>query len=73
MHIGGNLSAAADENSIIFDASKNQTTQKIVDYIERRRIEISKPQVIQVTQQQQTYSVDEIKKLKESVGVGIIS
>ena len=72
MHIGGNLSADADENSIIFDASKNQTTQKIVDFIERRRIELSKPQVIQVTQQQ-IYSVDEIKKLKESVGIGIIS
>ena len=72
MHIGGNLSAPADENSIIFDASKNQTTQKIVDFIERRRIELSKPQVRQVTQQQ-IYSVDEIKKLKESVGIGIIS
>lgn len=71
--MGGNLSAAADENSIIFDASKNQTTQQIVDYIERRRIEISKPQVIQVTQKQQTFSVDEIKKLKELLDMGIIS
>ena len=68
---GGNLSAAADENSIIFDVSKNQLTQQIVDYIENRRIEISKPQVAQVVQQ--SSALDEIKKLKELLDMGVIS
>jgi len=68
---GGNLSAAADENTIMFDATKNQLTQQIVDYIENRRIEISKPQVAQVVQQ--SSALDELKKLKELLDMGIIS
>ena len=68
---GGNLSAAGDENSIMFDAGKNQLTQEIVDYIERRRTELSKPQASQVIQA--VSPAEELKKMKELLDMGIIT
>lgn len=67
----GNLAAAADENSIMFDATKNQITQEIVDYIEKRRTEISKPQATQIVQA--TSPAEELKKFKELLDMGIIT
>ena len=68
---GGNFAAAADENSILFDANKNQLTHEIVDYIEKRRTEISKPQATQVVQA--VSSAEELKKFKELLDMGIIT
>ena len=67
----GNLAAAGDENSIMFDATKNQLTQEIVDYIEKRRTEIAKPQATQVIQA--TSSAEELKKFKELLDMGILT
>ena len=68
---GGTFSAAQDENSILFDSGKNQLTQEIVDYIERRRTEISKPQAATVVQA--ASSAEELKKFKELLDMGIIT
>lgn len=65
---GGMLSAAGDENSILFDESLNALAQEIVDYIESKRNKNSTPQVIQ-----QASPADEIKKYKELLDAGVIT
>ncbi len=70
--VGGGLNAAAgDENSILFDATKNNLVQQIVEYIERRRIELAQPQFQQVVQN--VSAADEIEKFKNLLDKGIIT
>ena len=65
------LAAAGDENSILFNASKNNLVQQIVDYIEKRRAELSAPQAQQVVQ---TLSpADELLKYKQLLDSGVIT
>ena len=68
---GGITASAGDENSILFDASKNNLVQQIVDYIEKRRMEISVPQAQQVVNT--VSSADELMKFKQLLDQGIIS
>ena len=68
---GGLNSAAGDENSILFDAGKNNLVQQIVDYIEKRRQELSTPTTAQIIQA--SSPADELKKFKELLDMGIIT
>ena len=68
---GGVGAALSDENSIIFDVSKNELAQTIVEYVEKRRTEITRPQSQQVVQS--ISAADEILKFKQLLDQGIIS
>lgn len=65
---GGTLSAAGDENSILFNESLNDLAQEIVDYIENKKAQFSAPQVIQTNS-----AADELKKFKELLDMNIIT
>ena len=68
---GGVTSAAGDENSILFDAGKNNLAQQIVDYIEQRRIAIATPQAATVVQGPS--AADELLKFKQLLDMGVIT
>lgn len=70
--IGGGLNAAAgDENSILFNATNNNLIQQIIEYVEKRRLEISAPKTQQVVQA--ASSADELLKFKQLLDQGIIT
>ena len=68
---GGIGAAAGDENSVIVPPSMNEKAQQIVDYIERRRMELMQPQVQFAAQP--VSAADEIRKFKDLADAGVIS
>lgn len=69
---GGIGAAAGDENSVIVPPTLNEKAQEIVDYIERRRMELMQPQV-QFAAAAPVSAADEIKKFKDLADAGVIS
>ena len=65
---GGVLSAASDENTFMFVSKVNDAVIEVKDFIEKRLHEVRQPAAAQTTS-----AADEIKKLADLRGQGLLS